>query len=278
MAYLEVQNGLWAQEMNFKLNEEVELLRKPKSINDLYIIDFYLSNSEITREIEEKQFNLSFETVNMVLTSATAFSKLVIPKNKQFSFFNIVFTRDWLFNNVLIDHKHSYDFFNTDEPICFSENLDYKLKELLQKIDFEQSNKLDSMATILQIIDDLFESVKSRTLIMGKNSHIHPNDLESLLEVRTFIDVNPDKDISLEMLSKIASMSLSKFKRLFKQIFGITPYQYHLANKMEKSMEVLKEKSYSISEIGFLMGYTNLSQFSKAFKNHFGILPSEVNV
>lgn len=80
------------------------------------------------------------------------------------------------------------------------------------------------------------------------------------------------------MLSKIAGMSLSKFKRLFRQIFSTTPYQYHLANKMEKSMKTLKEDSYSISEIGFLMGYSNLSQFSKAFKNHFGVLPSEVKV
>lgn len=134
------------------------------------------------------------------------------------------------------------------------------------------------MANILQIIDYLFDRVKERVIITGKNSHIHADDLDSLIEVRTFIDANPDKDISLEILSEIAGMSLSKFKRLFKQVFGITPYQYHLANKMEKSMETLKEKSYSISEIGFLMGYSNLSQFSKAFKNHFGVLPSEVNV
>lgn len=168
MKYLTVQDGLWAQEMNFKLNEEVELLRTPKKVNDLFIIDFYLSKSEIIREIDEKKFNLSFENVNLVLTSATTSSKLSIPKNKKFSIFNIVFTCDWLFKNVLIDHEHSCDFFNTNEPICFSENLDYRLNDLVQKIDFENSNKLSSMANILQIIDYLFDRVKERVIIMGE--------------------------------------------------------------------------------------------------------------
>lgn len=86
MKYLTVQDGLWAQEMNFKLNEEVELLRTPKKVNDLFIIDFYLSKSEIIREIDEKKFNLSFENVNLVLTSATTSSKLSIPKIKSFQF------------------------------------------------------------------------------------------------------------------------------------------------------------------------------------------------
>lgn len=108
LTYLTVQEGLWAQEMNFKLNEQIELLRMPKAVNDLFIIDFYLSKSEIIREIDEKKFNLSFENVSLVLTSATTSSKLSIPKNKEFSIFNIVFTRDWLFKNVLIDHEHSY--------------------------------------------------------------------------------------------------------------------------------------------------------------------------
>ncbi|MDE0535476.1 helix-turn-helix domain-containing protein [Tenacibaculum sp. L6] len=98
------------------------------------------------------------------------------------------------------------------------------------------------------------------------------------MKVRKVLDTNPEKEILLNDLSGIAGMSLSKFKRLFKQVLGTTPYKYHLKNKMEKAMETLQQGNYSVSETGFLMGYSNLSQFSKAFKNHFGILPSEVSI
>lgn len=274
---LQVQDGLWAQQINVNMRQNIVLHRKPLKENQLFVIDFYLSQSNLIRTSENQIYNLGFENINMMLTSSTTSAQLSVPSNKDISIFNIVFTRDWLLKNVLIDHPESYNFFNTNEAIYFSENLDYKLKELLKKINLVQDNKLTSVVYIIQIIDYLFEKVKSRTLLTESNAHIHSSDLQQLIQVREFLDEQSQEEISLDSLSKKAGMSLSKFKRLFKQVFGTTPYQYYLANKMEKAMELLKMQIYSVSEIGFLIGYSNLSQFSKAFKNHFGILPSEVH-
>lgn len=133
------------------------------------------------------------------------------------------------------------------------------------------------MSNSIQIIDYLFLQFTGRDLVTS-NKQIHPKDLNELIQSRRRIDANPQNNIPLEELAQQAGMSLSKFKRLFKQVFGTTPYQYYLANKMELAMETLKKGDYSVSETGFVIGYSNLSQFSKAFKNHFGILPSEVKM
>lgn len=273
--YLTAQEGLWAQELEFTLNKDLTLYRTAKNTNDFFVIDFYLSDTEMIQSLEGNSYSLSFENVNLVLTSSVTNSKTEIPKNKKITIFNILFSREWLFKNVIIDHENSRAFFESNNPIYLSENLDFRLKELLKQIDFNKNNKLVSESIIIQIINYLFDRFDNRELAINKNN-IHHDDLNQLLKVREFLDANPEKDILIENLSYAAGMSLSKFKRLFKLLFGNTPYQYHLQNKMEKAMEILSQKKYSISETGFLMGYSNLSQFSKAFRNHFGILPSEV--
>ncbi|MEZ4854384.1 helix-turn-helix transcriptional regulator [Flavobacterium sp.] len=277
LIYLQIQNGLWAQQLDFSLNESLELLRLPNKENDLFIIDFYLSETELIRKDKDKTVVLGLQNINLVLTSATVTASLQIPATEKVSLFNIIFTKQWLFDNVLVDQSDLHDFFDTNDPIYLSENLDYKLKELLTKIDFEKHNRLTSMSNTIQIIDYLFSQFTSRSLSTNRNQ-IHPNDLNQLIASRKQIDSNPHKNIPLEELAKTSGMSLSKYKRLFKQVFGITPYQYHLSNKMELAMETLKKQKFSVSETGFAIGYSNLSQFSKAFKNHFGILPREVRL
>ncbi len=276
LQYIELQNGLWAQQIQVLTYEDMVLNRIPTKTNDTFVIDFFLFHANITKEIEGKIHKLGFENVNLLLTSSNTSSKFTIQKNKQINIFNIIFTKDWLMNNVLIDHKNVRDLFATEQPIYISETLDQKLKLLLKKINFKD-NKLTTFAHVIQIVDYLFQRVKEREMFQNRANYIHPNDFEQMLEIKKYIAENTDQNISLSVLSEKAGMSLSKFKKLFKQIFGTTPYQYHLANKMEKSMEVILQNKYNISEVGYLMGYSNLSQFSKAFKNHFGILPSQVN-
>lgn len=272
--YLKVQDGFWAQQLDFILRENLELFRVAKPKNDFFLIDFYLSDAEITRRASGKVFKQSFENINLVLTSATVNAKINIEAKKRVKIFNILVSRDWLMKNVIQDHAELKEYFETDDPIYLSENLDYRLKDLLKRIDFEHDKRLTSVSHIIQIVDYLFNRFNSRELTNEKRG-IHPEDLNRLMKVREVMDSNPEKEILLKDLSEKAGMSLSKFKRLFKQVLGTTPYRYHLRNKMEKAMEVLQQGRFSVSETGFLLGYSNLSQFSKAFKNHFGLLPSE---
>ncbi len=54
-------------------------------------------------------------------------------------------------------------------------------------------------------------------------------------------------------------------------------YEYYQKNRMHKAKELLETTKYSVSDVGSLLGYQNLSNFSHAFKKEFGQLPKDFN-
>lgn len=81
-------------------------------------------------------------------------------------------------------------------------------------------------------------------------------------------------NLSNEELAFLCNMSLSTFKRKFTSIYGLSPRQYFLVQKMQLAAAWLKERKRP-SDIYLELGYENLSSFSTEFKKHFGQAPSQ---
>lgn len=81
--------------------------------------------------------------------------------------------------------------------------------------------------------------------------------------------------LTLEDLAKIAGMSVNHFLRSFKQIFGISPYQYLKQLRLEKASKMLMENNLSISDICYSIGFESLSSFSWLFKKWKGSSPEQ---
>jgi len=79
----------------------------------------------------------------------------------------------------------------------------------------------------------------------------------------------------LAELAAEVGMSLSKFKRVFHLACGMPPYTYLRRVRMEYADHLLRCEGLSVTETAFEVGYSNLSHFSKAFADHFGVMPSQ---
>ena len=82
--------------------------------------------------------------------------------------------------------------------------------------------------------------------------------------------------ISLDQIA--ASMFLSTFyiSKIFKSETGTTPIRYLINIRLDKAKELLESGwSGSIQEIAQTVGYDDAYHFSKLFKKHFGISPSQ---
>lgn len=80
--------------------------------------------------------------------------------------------------------------------------------------------------------------------------------------------------LSIEKLSQEATVSKFHFTRLFKDIYGLSPYQYLKTVRLEKAKELLI-KQYSIEEVAHKVGFVESNSFINAFRSFTGEYPTE---
>ena len=121
---------------------------------------------------------------------------------------------------------------------------------------------------------------------MKKRIHLQQNlqfmklqqeSLYKLMEVESMLVIDFSKaPPTIVDLAGYTNMSVSKLKSSFKRVYGSGIYEYYQRSRMHKARQMLVANGYTVKEVGMKLGYTNLSNFSLAFKKEFGILPSEL--
>jgi len=108
------------------------------------------------------------------------------------------------------------------------------------------------------------------------NGIIYSNQeqIETVIGVRSYIDNNYDNDLNLDLLSRFRFVSKYHLLRLFKRHYGLTPRQYLIDKRIEKSKEQLIN-GMSVTETCFAVGFESLGSFSTLFKTKIGKSPTE---
>lgn len=82
-------------------------------------------------------------------------------------------------------------------------------------------------------------------------------------------------DISLDSVSEIVNMAPSYFSSRFKKCFGVNFVDYVAELRMNAAQELLKDPLRSTSEIATMVGYDSANYFTRAFKKHVGMTPTD---
>ena len=101
------------------------------------------------------------------------------------------------------------------------------------------------------------------------------NAFIKLADAVTYIEKNYCQNLSTEELSGIAGYSERQFLRLFRSVFSTTPGLYITELRMKKAQKLLKSGTLSIGETAWRCGYDDQNYFSRAFKKHTGMTPTE---
>ncbi|MBK1876285.1 AraC family transcriptional regulator [Pelagicoccus mobilis] len=84
------------------------------------------------------------------------------------------------------------------------------------------------------------------------------------------------EDHSIAEISRAVHLNEFKLKRGFKQRFGTTIFGYLRQKRMEAARSKLQRGGISIIEVANAVGYSNPSHFARAFKEAFGVNPSQL--
>ncbi|TJW67870.1 MAG: helix-turn-helix transcriptional regulator, partial [Mesorhizobium sp.] len=82
-----------------------------------------------------------------------------------------------------------------------------------------------------------------------------------------------DRPLSLADLASSAATSPYHFLRSFRQVAGMTPYQFLLKTRLHKAAVRLRTSDTAISTIAFNAGFSDLSTFNRRFRREMGEAP-----
>ena len=81
-----------------------------------------------------------------------------------------------------------------------------------------------------------------------------------------YIKENYQKSFTLDQMCSFCNVSKQHLIRCFNAAFGISPMAFVTQCKIFKACGLLRETTYTVKEIGYMLGFDNQCHFSKVFK------------
>jgi signal transduction histidine kinase/ligand-binding sensor domain-containing protein/CheY-like chemotaxis protein/AraC-like DNA-binding protein len=104
----------------------------------------------------------------------------------------------------------------------------------------------------------------------------HNTDEAWLEEITALIDKNMEnEEFNVSQLAEQMKTPAKQLYRRLKQLTGMTPVSYIRKLRMKKAAVLLAQNKFSVSEVMYLVGYSNASYFTKCFTEEFGTSPKQ---
>ena len=164
-----------------------------------------------------------------------------------------------------------------------TENIWYKPVDAASRETLHEllNNKNESLLyyqnRIMRIVEIFFNWLRNDSAYSSLKSSVSRDDIHAAQVVESILtDDTVVIPPTIKELSRKVAMSDSKLKKIFKSVYGLPIYEYFQKHRMQKARLMLLSGNYSIKDVGYTLGYSNLSNFTLAFKKEFHKLPSEI--
>jgi AraC-like DNA-binding protein len=266
----------------YKLKEDLIVKRNPDTkANDVRTIFFYNDGEDLEVKFKNEA-NIPFPQKNdssILLSTNDLRTEIRFPVGSNIQYVVVGITANRL-RSVLSIEKPNVTLktiIGENASFLFFESLDAEMQLLLKNIvSVDMNNSLNNFYVqikVQELMYLLFSKLSLREHTTFKN--INSNDAEKLLVIRNKILSDLSTPPVLSELAIIASMSETKLKQLFKQTFGDTIYNYYQRARMEEAAFLLKQAKRSVSEVGYELGFSNISHFGRLFEKQYGITPKK---
>ncbi len=102
-----------------------------------------------------------------------------------------------------------------------------------------------------------------------------PDNSDCIEEVMQYIREHINEPLNRAVLAEIAGFSVPHFHRVFTAHVGESAISYIRRLRLERAARKLRMGAVDITEVALAAGYDTHAAFSKAFKQQFGLSPSE---
>lgn len=135
-------------------------------------------------------------------------------------------------------------------------------------VDWE-SDSLFVIAKLYQLLALFFK----HNLLEFKNEIKRDNSVNEMI---AYIESHFSQDITNASLCEHFGYTATHFGRKFKAGTGLSPMNYLKIYRMEAAYRYLQSGKRNIGEIATLCGFSDPNYFTRCFKTHFGVAPSQL--
>ena len=167
-----------------------------------------------------------------------------------------------------------------EKIITFSEDAIAQMRETLDAlINLHNSITEDKQIQIALKLGLLFHQIhvaESKTVqaeLSIENDFTNYAISPTILKIMDYIQANYNKDLSLDDLCKLCSLSKTWICKCFWEANHMTVFTYKLSLQLNKAKSLLTETTYSIERISVMTGFSSPNYFSMIFKKNEGITP-----
>ncbi|NLD88660.1 MAG: AraC family transcriptional regulator, partial [Clostridiales bacterium] len=125
--------------------------------------------------------------------------------------------------------------------------------------------KMKSMLAEIMVIYARLHATAERAA--GENT----SNMGQIMTAIEFIESNCTRDVLLDEIAEASGLSSSHLTRQFKLSIGLTPIEYSRSFRMAKAAELLRDMSLKVSDVSKAMGFTDISLFSRQFRQITGM-------
>jgi len=85
-----------------------------------------------------------------------------------------------------------------------------------------------------------------------------------------------ESEFDVDQLSDAVALSRTQLQRKLRALTGQSPAEYVRLARLQRALELLRERAGTVAEVGYEVGFSSPAHFSTVFSRQFGYPPSEV--
>lgn len=274
----------WGTEMrvmlrNYYLNEEILVERINELAEGQDDVVFALFGIFPSSLDHEKQ--LLPEQANVFICMHAVTSVLNMPSNTSFRSITMAVSRQYLRQLFgAIDHPVVASILKARNNFAFETGISPEMiKTAGEMLHPPVPENLESFYYKLkceELLCYIFTLLTQREAVPTSGMHIE--DIKAIYAIKFRLQSRVDESPDISSLAREVGMSEPKMRKLFKQTFGKGVFEYYQSMRMQEAARLLKEKRLTVSEVGYQLGFTNLSHFSRVFEQHTGMKPKKYSL
>lgn len=276
-----LHNGLEAMVYNFTLKEDL-VLKRQHTTEEYYTLALEeIGNKDGFRMvIGSEPLKESERSIAFYLTSFLYDVETVLYKDVSLTGVRVLLTAPWMRQYLQLEEKENVleKYISLKTCGVWYKPVDTSLRNLLQEVvRTDDTPRLFYQNKVLRIIENFFIWLYDEMKMLADKIGINRHDIEMAQKIEALLTNDVTKlPPTIKEMAREAAMSESKLKKIFKTVYSLPPYEYYQKQRMQKAKIMLLTGGYSIKDVGYSLGYSNLSNFTLAFKKVFGQLPSQV--